>query len=128
MVYSLSEAAKATGMTRQGVLAAIRKGRVSGKKNEIGEWEIDPAELHRVYAPVNILPETESKNLTIDDSLLVMELRARIVDLQQERDDWKDQARQWQEQAQRMLPPGKDQEADPAPVDRKGFFARLFGG
>lgn len=51
-VYTLTEAARATGMTRQGVLAAIRRGTVSANKNAQGLWEIDPAELHRVYAPV----------------------------------------------------------------------------
>lgn len=52
-VYSLTRAAEATGMTRQGVLAAIRRGTISAQKNALGQWAIDPAELHRVYPPVH---------------------------------------------------------------------------
>ena len=40
-------------MTRQGVLAAIRRGTISAQKNTLGQWAIDPAELHRVYPPVH---------------------------------------------------------------------------
>lgn len=51
--YSLSGAAEATGLTRQGILAAIRRGTISAHKNAQGQWEINPAELHRVYPPVH---------------------------------------------------------------------------
>src|SRR3954451_24357338 len=52
MVYSLKQAAEATGRTKPTILRAIQTGKISAKKNEIGEWEIEPAELHRVYTPV----------------------------------------------------------------------------
>lgn len=52
-IYSLSGAAEATGLTRQGILAAIRRGTISAHKNALGQWAIDPAELHRVYPPVH---------------------------------------------------------------------------
>ena len=52
MPYSLKQAADATGRTKPTLLRAIQTGKISAKKTETGEWEIDPAELHRIYPPV----------------------------------------------------------------------------
>jgi hypothetical protein len=51
-VYSLAEAAEAVGRGKPALIKAIQKGRISARKNEKGEWFIDPSELHRVYPPV----------------------------------------------------------------------------
>ncbi len=48
-MYSLKQAAEAAGRGKPAILKAIRSGRISAKKNEMGQWEIDPVELHRVY-------------------------------------------------------------------------------
>jgi hypothetical protein len=53
MHYSVKQGAEATGKTKPTILRAIHKGKISAKKDENGEWEIDPAELHRVYEPVS---------------------------------------------------------------------------
>lgn len=52
MSYTLTTAAQATGLNRTTVLRAIKSGKISGAKDEHGEWHIEPAELHRVYPPV----------------------------------------------------------------------------
>lgn len=53
MSYTLGTAAKATGLSKSTILRAIKSGKVSATKNEAsGDWNIDPAELHRVYPPV----------------------------------------------------------------------------
>lgn len=52
MVYTLGEAAKATGKSKPAIAKAIAQGRISASKDETGQWKIDPAELHRVYPPV----------------------------------------------------------------------------
>ena len=49
MGYTLGIAAKATGKSRTTILRAIEKGKISAKKDEHNQWNIDPAELHRVY-------------------------------------------------------------------------------
>lgn len=49
MLYSIRQAAEATGKTKPTILRAIQKSKISARKDEHGEWEIDPAELHRVY-------------------------------------------------------------------------------
>ncbi len=43
------QAAKATGLNRTTVFRAIKSGKISGTRNERGEWSIEAAELHRVY-------------------------------------------------------------------------------
>jgi hypothetical protein len=52
MSYTLNTAAPATGLNRTTILRAIKSGKISGAKDEHGEWHIEPAELHRVYPPV----------------------------------------------------------------------------
>ena len=48
-MYTLGEAAKATGKSKAAIGQAIHKGRISAKKDENGRWQIEPSELHRVY-------------------------------------------------------------------------------
>ena len=45
-------AAAACGLNKSTVLRAIKAGKISGTKDEHGEWHVEPAELHRVYPPV----------------------------------------------------------------------------
>ncbi|MBQ4827564.1 hypothetical protein J4729_23990 [Leisingera sp. HS039] len=52
MKYSLSEAAKATGKNKTTIQRAIKNGKISAVKGDSGSYEIDPAELHRVFPPV----------------------------------------------------------------------------
>jgi hypothetical protein len=52
MVYTLGQAAKATGKSKTAIKNALDKGRISGNKTNDGSWAIDPAELHRVYPRV----------------------------------------------------------------------------
>ncbi len=51
MKLTLGQAAKEVGISKPSLSAAIKKGRVSAKKNDSGTYEIDPAELFRVYPP-----------------------------------------------------------------------------
>jgi hypothetical protein len=48
-LYSLKQAADAVGRGKPAILKAINSGRISAKKDDNGQWQIDPAELHRVY-------------------------------------------------------------------------------
>ena len=61
MNYSLKQSAEATGKSKPTVLRALQSGRLSGKKDDNGEWQIDPAELHRVFPPVQ---NTDTRNDT----------------------------------------------------------------
>lgn len=109
MVYTLGEAAKATGKSKATISKAIKSGRISAKKGETGVFAIDPSELHRVY-PLTVegkqdeTPSTQQVN-SKDDGL-IRELQARleatqerltdketvISDLREDRDRWRQQA------------------------------------
>jgi hypothetical protein len=127
MAYTLGEAAKATGKSKATISKAIKSGRISAQKNEIGTFNIDPSELHRVY-PATVYyeqketPTTVIGNTNIDGT--IRELQARleaaherlsdkdgvIADLKEDRD-------RWRQQATALL-------TDQRP---KGFLKRLLG-
>jgi hypothetical protein len=48
-MLTLGEASKACNITKSGISKAIKSGRLSANKNDIGQYEIDPAELFRVF-------------------------------------------------------------------------------
>src|SRR5215204_7789632 len=52
-MYTLRTAAKATGISRATIHRAIQSGKISARRKDDGFFEIDPAELHRGYAPVS---------------------------------------------------------------------------
>jgi hypothetical protein len=47
--FTLGQASKATGRSKAGILDAIRTGRLSATRDDKKQWQIDPAELDRVY-------------------------------------------------------------------------------
>jgi len=49
MMYSLTEAARQTGVSKSTIYRAVKSGKISAKRNEDAEYEIDPAELFRVF-------------------------------------------------------------------------------
>jgi hypothetical protein len=71
MSYSLKQAATATGRTKPTILRAIQLGKISAQKDEHGEWQIDPAELHRVYTPVS---ENEPLGTSVSDGAVQREI------------------------------------------------------
>ena len=80
MYYSMKQAAEATGKTKPTILRAIQKGKISAKKDEHGEWEIDPAELHRVYKPVPVGTGTRTNANGAIDSREIELLREMLAD------------------------------------------------
>src|SRR3954453_1958950 len=49
MAYTLGEAAKACGKSKPTILQAIRNNKLSATRDSFNRWQIDPAELFRVY-------------------------------------------------------------------------------
>ena len=80
MYYSVKQAAEATGKTKPTILRAIQKGKISAQKDEHGEWQIDPAELHRVYEPVPAGTDTHTDANGTADSREIELLREMLVD------------------------------------------------
>lgn len=50
-MYTLGQAAKATGKSKTTIRRAIASGKISASKDSNEHYTIDPAELHRVYPP-----------------------------------------------------------------------------
>jgi single-stranded DNA-specific DHH superfamily exonuclease len=92
MAYSLKQAGEATGRSKPSILRAIQTGKISARKSELGEWEIEPAELHRVYPPVAVgvtRTGTPDAGVTVELLLMRQELAAqaeRLTALQEERE------------------------------------------
>ena len=113
-MYTLGTAAKATGMAKSTIHRAIKRGIISARPTADGRgYEIDPAELHRVYPPVAsngsaepavercatppLNTELEIKLARAEAELgalrqLLESERCRSEELRIERNDWKGQA------------------------------------
>ena len=128
MVYTLGEAARATGKSKATISKAIKSGRLSARKDETGTFHIDPSELHRVYPPTVYSEQKETPENTPDKTNIdgtIRELQARLeaaherlsdkesvlADLREDRD-------RWRQQATALL-------ADQRPP--RGLIARLLG-
>ena len=109
MVYTLGEAAKATGKSKATISKAIKSGRISAQKDETGTFRIDPSELHRVYLPTVSSEHNETQVNThekrdIDGTIRELQARleaaherlsdkeAVIADIKEDRDRWRQQA------------------------------------
>lgn len=140
MTYSLKQAAQATGKSRPTILRAIQNSKISAVRHEItGAWQIDPAELHRVYPPVHKSDdhehETEQRNNPV--MLEVHLLRERLADkdamiaeLREDRDQWRNQAQRLAIQDQRAkapdviaMPPASPPHVSPAPIQTEAAAA-----
>jgi uncharacterized protein YlxW (UPF0749 family) len=96
-MFTLNQAAKEAKKSKATLLDAIRAGRLSAAKDEQGRYQIDPAELFRVYpASVNHNTQTEQDATPQDAALLRLEiesLRKELADLKEDRDAWRECAK-----------------------------------
>jgi hypothetical protein len=102
-MLTLGQAAKETGLSKTAISRAIKSGRLSAIKNEQGEYQIDPAELFRVYpVTVNVDSKPERQATQKDNSGLQgqIELLREMVDDLRVRLNSTEEARQRAEQAQ----------------------------
>jgi hypothetical protein len=85
MTYTLGEAAKATGNSKTTIHRAIKSGRVSATRKDDGSYEIDPAELHRVFLPKSSGNGFTNDNLEHTVTRLETEGLRREIELLRER-------------------------------------------
>ena len=83
MPYTLGQAAIECGRTKPTLLGAIKKGRLAANRNERGEWQIDPAELLRVYPKKGKSTVRRTQNLTADETDKIKLLEEKIKLLEQ---------------------------------------------
>lgn len=126
MVYTLGEAAKATGKSKATLSKAIKAGRISAQKDESGTFRIDPSELHRVYplavseshiaTPISTPEKPESMGLIRELQARLEAAQERLTDKESVIDDLREDRDKWRQQATALL-------SDQRP---KGFFGRLL--
>ena len=127
-MLSLKDAAEAVGMTKPALFKAIKSGRLSAVRNDKGEYQLDPAELFRVYPPPKteqVTRNPESLQLEIDGLRREMQQRdERINDMRAQVDDLKADRDHWRQQATALLTHQQQPAAPESP--RPGFWRRLF--
>jgi len=84
-MLSAKQAAEATGVSKQAILRAIKRGTVSASKDIHGEWTIDAAELFRHYQPLSVVHtngDASDAAVHTPDTPSVDALREKVVMLE----------------------------------------------
>src|SRR4051812_32643282 len=95
-MYTVGQAARATGKSKSTISAAVKSGKISATRNEDGSWSIDPSELHRVFPAGGTangtgepeLDDSEPSNFLFENGRLkadLEQLRERMAGLEAER-------------------------------------------
>jgi hypothetical protein len=111
MGYTLGQAAKACGLSKTTLSRAIRSGKLSASRNADQSFNIDPAELHRVFPPATT---STSTSVHQDTGALQREaqlLREMVDDLRRRLDQSEEERRQL---SLRLLP------------DQRSWWRRIF--
>ena len=76
---SLEQAAKLAGVSRAALSRAIGSGKVSASRTDSGCWEIDPAEIHRVYPAASADDETAALLARAEVGLAAMRPQLELI-------------------------------------------------
>lgn len=141
-LLSASQAAKEVGKSIPTITRAIKKGKLSATKTEEGGYQIDPAELFRVWpaAKSDATPERDNEtgkklgHATSKNTDVTGGLEAEVKFLKQlleDRDgtiaDLKDQRDKWQEQAKTLLISNQNTPTQATETRRGGLLGFLRG-
>ena len=112
VMLSLSEAAIAAGIAKSTIWRAVKAGRISAIRTVTGTYQVDPAELFRVFPAVPRTVELKQPALAPETGIVpVLEaqigalkevsslLKEQLEDTRKDRDAWRTQA----ESNQRLL-------------------------
>jgi len=102
MYLSLGQAAKETGKSKSVISNALKSGRLSGRRNDKGEWEIDPAELFRVFSPQNGLEPRSERDSTPQNTLLEL-LQEQLHEVKERERQAHEREQQAREREARLL-------------------------
>lgn len=82
---TLSQAAKEAKKAKSAVLEAIRTGRLSATRNELNQWQIEPAELFRVYPQNRTENSSENQDRTPSENAYIEQLTMLRAERDRER-------------------------------------------
>ena len=108
-LISVSDAARLTGRNRSTIIRAIEKGHLSAGRDSFGRYEIDPAELERVYGTLRSpdarddaehhdASESNAATMVREVELLREMLTQERDERQRERADHERERRTWEEE------------------------------
>ena len=117
-------------MSKTSILRSIKAGRISGTKDDFGQWCIEPCELHRVYPVLTDVTDgtgAEERAVTGGDIGVLAEAtvraalaEARLCDLLEEMgggvEDLKRDRDEWRTPAMRLSLPKAERAPSPAPM------------
>ena len=133
---SLRQAATAASVSKSTILRAIQTGRLSATRLETGGYDIDPAELFRVYpapmrtaemgqdAPSETAGATHATPVAHELQIRMAQLEAELSALKELNAELRTDRDPWHDQASRLTC------ALPAPQstpERRGWWKRLAG-
>jgi hypothetical protein len=145
---SLNKAAKEAGAAKSTLLEALNSGRMSAAKNDMGHWEIDPAELFRVFPKTSSDEQEEPKAtprenhektsqtsaLDVEVKMLREQVERMDAERERERAQLGAQIEALREQAERQSADHRqalavltDQRDKAAKPFKRGLWARLVG-
>ena len=118
-MITLAQAAAMTGMARSSILRAIKRGALSGTRQDDGTWLVDPAELARAF-PVNAQAPLQGAHRDPVAAVKLEAAQQRIADLERALSDMRAERDDWKTQAQRLALPNahptrQDGQADAHP-------------
>ncbi len=86
MIFTLGQAANEAGKAKATLLNAIKKGRLSAIKNDKGFWDIDAAELHRVYPKQSSTTKNEQGQTQSNSEVLAAQNELLRLQLEREKE------------------------------------------
>jgi len=111
--FNLREAAEAAGTSKSSIWRAIKSGRMSAGKTDLGVLAIDSSELFRCFPPGNGPAKQPAKPLAMDETALkqalavaeanLQSMRAMLDEVKANRDDLRRERDTWMEQARQLL-------------------------
>lgn len=111
---TLGQAAKESGVSKATLSKALKSGRLSYIAKSTAGYEIDPAELFRVFAPKPLDRVEGERSETYRETLLLDEAHRREIQLLRDQlDDVKSDRDAWREQAQRLALTGPETATEP---------------
>lgn len=134
---TLNQAAKTAKKAKATLLEAIKNGRMSAPKDELGRYRIDPAELFRVYPPDQSETGRDYRERPQEETsetgalrATVNHMRELIRQIESERDDLRERLNQSEEERRstqaKLTAVLTDQSTATAAKTESGFWKRLF--
>lgn len=130
MGLTIRQAAAKSGKSRSTIHRSLGNGKLSGRKDKDGTWDIDPSELARVF-PWDVTRDTKRDAVTTPETTVgtaeaVLSAKVEMLEAQieRERDTVEDLRRRLDRAEERVLaltPP------QPTRTASTGFLGRLMG-